>query len=60
MFWLGCFVGYVVGSFITCGVLYFCFRAEENKKAELHKRNLEESVKKEMEQLSRLRASSDD
>lgn len=60
MFWLGSLVGYILGSLVTCGIVYFGFRSEENKKAELHKRQLEESVKKEMEQLSRLRASSED
>lgn len=54
MFWLGCFVGFVVGSFITCGLFYFGFWAEENKKAELHRRSLDESVRKEMEQLMEL------
>ncbi|SCM94477.1 Uncharacterized protein BWINRASL_02149 [Bacillus mycoides] len=46
MFWLGSFVGYVVGSFITCAVFYFCFKAEQNKKAEIERRMLDESVKK--------------
>ncbi len=34
MFWLGSILGFVFGSFITCGLLYFGFRAEENKKAD--------------------------
>ncbi|WP_411501391.1 hypothetical protein [Bacillus thuringiensis] len=60
MFWLGSLIGYILGSFVTCGVLYFCYRAAENKKEELHSRNLDESVKKEMQQLSGLKASSND
>ncbi|WP_193222107.1 hypothetical protein [Bacillus sp. B1-WWTP-T-0.5-Post-4] len=39
MFWLGCLLGYIVGSVITCGLLYFCFRSEENKKADMQKKN---------------------
>lgn len=32
MFWLGSIIGFVLGSFVTCVLLYFGFRAEENKK----------------------------
>ncbi|MFJ8457291.1 hypothetical protein [Bacillus paramycoides] len=60
MFWLGSLVGYILGSVITCGLFYFGFRYEENKKADMERRMLDKSVKKEMEQLSRLRAGNDD
>lgn len=32
MFWLGCFLGYIAGSVITCALFYFGFRAEKAKK----------------------------
>ncbi|MDM5239082.1 hypothetical protein QUF83_23890 [Bacillus cereus] len=48
MFWLGCFLGYIVGSIITCGLFYFGFRSEENKKADMQRRMIGESVKKEI------------
>ncbi|MDF9623677.1 hypothetical protein P5775_13075 [Bacillus cereus] len=51
MFWLGCFLGYMAGSVITCALLYFGFRAEETKKVDKERRMLDESVRKEMEQL---------
>ncbi|MDA1774359.1 hypothetical protein PDJ95_23795 [Bacillus cereus] len=51
MFWLGCFLGYMTGSVITCALLYFGFRVEENKKADIQRRMLDESVRKEMKQL---------
>jgi len=38
MFWLGCFLGYIAGSVITCALFYFGFRAEENKKADLKRK----------------------
>ena len=31
MFWLGIIIVSVLCSFATCGLLYFGFRAEENK-----------------------------
>ncbi|MGQ7871543.1 hypothetical protein [Bacillus sp. 1A] len=34
MFWLGCVLGYIVGSVITCALLYFGFRTQENKKVD--------------------------
>ncbi|PER14505.1 hypothetical protein COK25_07835 [Bacillus cereus] len=37
MFWLGCFLGYIVGSVITCALLYFGYRSNENKKADMQK-----------------------
>ncbi|ATI58387.1 hypothetical protein C5137_09005 [Bacillus cereus] len=37
MFWLGCFLGYIVGSIITCALLYFGYRSNENKKADMQK-----------------------
>ncbi|CKG61061.1 MULTISPECIES: hypothetical protein [Bacillus cereus group] len=37
MFWLGCFLGYIVGSIITCALLYFGYRSNENKKANMQK-----------------------
>lgn len=55
MFWLGCFLGYMAGSVITCALLYFGFRAEENKKADKQRRMLDESVRKEMEQLKAIK-----
>lgn len=55
MFWLGCFLGYIAGSVITCALLYFGFRFEESKKADIQRRMLDESVKKEMEQLKEIR-----
>lgn len=51
MFWLGHFLGYLAGSVITCALLYFGFRAEETKKVDKQRRMLDESVRKEMEQL---------
>ncbi|CCW09289.1 hypothetical protein [Bacillus sp. GeD10] len=51
MSWLGCFLGYMAGSVITCALLYFGFRAEETKKVDKQRRMLDESVRKEMEQL---------
>ncbi|PGZ45744.1 hypothetical protein COE56_26030 [Bacillus anthracis] len=38
MFWLGCFLGYIVGSVITCALLYFGYRSHENKQANIQKR----------------------
>ncbi|MHC2834762.1 hypothetical protein [Bacillus sp. F9_6S_D1_P_5] len=55
MFWLGCFLGFIVGSMVTCTLMYFGFRAEENKKAAMQRRMLDESVKKEMEQLKEMK-----
>lgn len=55
MFWLGCFLGFIVGSIITCALIYFGFRAEENKKADIQRRMLDESVRKEMEQLKAIK-----
>lgn len=55
MFWLGCFFGYMAGSVITCALLYFGFRADENKKADKQRRMLDESVRKEMEQLKAIK-----
>ena len=31
MFWLGCFLGYIVGSIITCALLYFGYRSMKIK-----------------------------
>lgn len=39
MFWFGIIIGSVLGSFATCGLLYFGFRAEENKIAVMQKNN---------------------
>ncbi|WP_141436554.1 hypothetical protein [Bacillus cereus] len=55
MFWLGCFLGFIVGSIITCALLYFGFRAEENQKADIQRRMLNESVRKEIEQLKEIK-----
>ncbi|WP_257152530.1 hypothetical protein [Bacillus sp. AFS059628] len=33
MFWLGIIIGFVLVSFVTCGLLYFGCRAEENERA---------------------------
>ncbi|HHT7186891.1 TPA: hypothetical protein ACTZ5N_000099 [Bacillus cereus] len=55
MFWLGCFLGYIAGSVITCALFYFGFRSEEKKKADMQRKMLDESVKKEMEQLKDIR-----
>ena len=41
MFWLGCFLGYIAGSVITCALLYFGYRSNEKKKAEERKMNKE-------------------
>ncbi|MDM5193579.1 hypothetical protein QUG28_11135 [Bacillus hominis] len=46
MFWLGCSLGYVVGSVITCTLFYFGFRSEESKKADMQRRMIDESEKK--------------
>ncbi|ARO63540.1 Uncharacterized protein B5E39_1031 [Bacillus cereus] len=45
MFWLGCFLGYIVGSIITCALLYFGYRSNENKKADMQKGRREKSIK---------------
>ncbi|WP_242215637.1 hypothetical protein [Bacillus cereus group sp. BfR-BA-01383] len=45
MFWLGCFLGYIVGSIITCALLYFGYRAGENKKVDMRKKK-ERSINK--------------
>ncbi|CAM4195418.1 hypothetical protein MKX31_10210 [Bacillus sp. FSL M8-0063] len=37
MFCLEIIIGSVLGSFATCGLLYFGFRAEENKIAVMQK-----------------------
>ena len=37
MFWLGGFLGYVLGSVITCALLYFGYRSHENRKADMQK-----------------------
>ncbi|HEB4954414.1 TPA: hypothetical protein R0D49_004087 [Bacillus cereus] len=55
MFWLGIILGFVLGSFVTCGLLYFGFRAEENKKADIQRRMLDEWVRKEMGQLKEMK-----
>ncbi|MBJ8106026.1 hypothetical protein JDS80_19715 [Bacillus cereus group sp. N8] len=55
MFWLGCFLGYIVGSVFTCGLFYFGFRVEENKKADMQRRMIDESVKKEIVQLKEIK-----
>ncbi|MGH1296406.1 hypothetical protein [Bacillus pretiosus] len=55
MFWLGCFLGFIVGSMVTCMLMYFGCRAEENKKAAMQRRMIDESVRKEMEQLKESR-----
>lgn len=34
MFWAGCLSGYIVGSVLTCALLYFTFMSEERKKQE--------------------------
>lgn len=41
----------MAGAVITCALLYFGFRAEETKKVDKQRRMLDESVRKEMEQL---------
>ena len=38
MFWLGCFLGYIVGSVITFALLYYGYRSNENKKVDIQKR----------------------
>lgn len=55
MFWLGCFLGFIVGSMVTCALMYFGFRSEEKKRADIQRKMLDESVKKEMEQLKGIR-----
>ena len=45
------FLGYMAGAVITCALLYFGFRSEETKKVDKQRRMLDESVRKEMEQL---------
>ncbi|MGE1033377.1 hypothetical protein ACQGS5_27800 [Bacillus sp. GKis3/1] len=51
MFWIGIIIGFVSGSFVTCGLLYFGFRAEENERAAMQRKAIDELEKKEMEQL---------
>jgi len=46
MFWLGIIIGFVSGSFVTCGLLYFGFRAEENERAAMQRNAIDESEKK--------------
>lgn len=38
MFWIGIILGFVLGSFVTCGLLYFGFRSEESKKADMQRK----------------------
>ncbi|MEF7655021.1 hypothetical protein [Bacillus thuringiensis] len=38
MFWLGIISGFVSGSFVTSGLLYFGFRAEESKEADIQRK----------------------
>ncbi|HDR8051148.1 TPA: hypothetical protein QCY45_001919 [Bacillus cereus] len=52
--WRG-LLGCIVGSVITCGLFYLGFRSEESKKADMQKRMIDESVKKEMEQLKEIK-----
>lgn len=35
MFWLGCFLGYIVGFIIICVLFYFGYRFNENKKVDM-------------------------
>lgn len=51
MFWIEIIIGFVSGSFVTCGLLYFGFRAEENERAAMQRKAIDELEKKEMEQL---------
>lgn len=46
MFWLGIIIGFVLGSFVTCGLLYFGFRAEEHERAAMQRKAIDESEKK--------------
>ncbi len=46
MFWLGGFLGYIVGSVTTCALLYFGYRSNENKKADMQKERGEKSIKR--------------
>ncbi|MED2839640.1 hypothetical protein [Bacillus wiedmannii] len=39
MLWLGNIIGSVLVSLVTCGILYFGFKAEENKIAAMQKNN---------------------
>lgn len=47
MFWLGIIIGFVSGSFVTCGLLYFGFRVEENERTAMQRKAIDESEKKE-------------
>ena len=58
MLWLGCLIGYLVGTVSTLCLLLFTYKIGEMNKAERHWyeiNSIEESVKKEMEQLKALR-----
>ncbi|MGR5921478.1 hypothetical protein ACT7DD_19220 [Bacillus paranthracis] len=46
MFWLGGFLGYIVGSVITCALLYYGYRSSENKKSGYTKEGGEENQSK--------------
>ncbi|MGY3419137.1 hypothetical protein ACVWY4_005366 [Bacillus mycoides] len=58
MLWLGCLIGYLVGTVSALCLLLFTYKIGEMNKAERHWyeiNSIEGSVKKEMEQLKALR-----
>ncbi|MEC2804781.1 hypothetical protein P9Z55_24250 [Bacillus thuringiensis] len=40
MFWLGGFLGYIVGSITTCAILYFGYRAEKKEGRKINKKGV--------------------
>lgn len=59
MFWVGCLVGYFVGTLVTFLLIYFVYRIGELNKAGRNWNeitSIDESVMKEMEQLKSIRS----
>ncbi|HDR7242589.1 TPA: hypothetical protein QCW90_003280 [Bacillus mobilis] len=58
MLWLGCLIGYLIGTLVTVLVVYIGYRIGEMNKAEKNWHEITEidkAVEKEMEQLKALR-----
>ncbi|WP_439022627.1 hypothetical protein [Bacillus thuringiensis] len=58
MFWLGCFIGYLVGTISTLCLVLFTYKIGEMNKAERRWYEInfiDQSAKKEMEQLKEMK-----
>ncbi|MES5896967.1 hypothetical protein [Bacillus cereus group sp. RP43] len=58
MLWLGCLIGYLIGTLFTFALICFTYKVGEMNKAEkqwYEINSIEESVKKEMEQLKAIK-----